>query len=163
VIEEWKKIPVEGFNYEASSLGRIRNADTGYVLRPGRTGAKTGPTKWSLSVRLSNKGAHQQFRVSRLVLYAFVGVRPAEVHAMHLDDDHYNNTLSNLRWGTPAENAKDMASKGRGGIQKLTTEDVNNIRARRAAGERGRRLAQEYAISEQRICDLHKGRTSLIV
>ena len=163
MTEEWKKIPIDGFNYEASSLGRIRNADTGYVLRPGRTGDKTGPTKWSLSVMLSSKGAHRQFRVSRLVLYAFVGIRPAEIHAMHLDDDHYNNVLSNLRWGTPAENAKDMAAKGRGGAQKLTAQDVRSIRARRAAGERGRNLAREYAISEQRICDVCKGRTSLVL
>lgn len=52
-------------------------------------------------------------------------------------------------------------SKGRGWFQILTAETVAEIRMRRAAGERGRVLAAVYGVSEQRICDIYKGRTTL--
>lgn len=80
---------------------------------------------------------------------------------MHIDDNPRNNRADNLRWGTMQDNARDMARKGRGGTQVLTAEAGAELRTRRAAGERGRALAAEYCISEQRVCDIYKGRTTL--
>ena len=42
-----------------------------------------------------------------LVLTAFVGPRPIGLQCRHLDDNWFNNALSNLRWGTRSENAHD--------------------------------------------------------
>lgn len=40
----------------------------------------------------------------------------------------------------------------------LTFDEVEQIRRRRAEGERGKDLAAEYGVSQQAICDIHKGR-----
>jgi len=80
---------------------------------------------------------------------------------MHRDDNRSNNDIKNLMWGTPADNAIDMAMKKRGGGQKLGPLEVRQIQTRRAAGESGRALAKEYGVSEQRICDIFRGRTCL--
>jgi hypothetical protein len=42
-----------------------------------------------------------------LVAEAFHGPRPDGCHALHWDDDPLNPHATNLRWGTPAENAAD--------------------------------------------------------
>jgi hypothetical protein len=148
---EWRAIP--GYAYEVSSTGNVRNAITRKVLAPMRTG-------WRAVVRLSTN-PRVDFPVSHLVLSAFSGARPLGGVAMHMDDDPHNNRANNLRWGTMQDNARDMAQKCRGGKQVLTAEVVTEIRARRASGERGRELAVAYGISEQRVCDIHKGRTTL--
>lgn len=148
---EWRAIP--GYAYEVSSVGTVRNAKTHKVLTPMRTG-------WRAVVRLSTN-PRVDSPVSHLVLSAFKGDRPLLGVAMHIDDNPHNNHVDNLRWGTMQDNARDMAQKCRGGTQVLTPEVVTEIRARRASGERGRELAAVYGISEQRVCDIYKGRTTL--
>lgn len=51
--------------------------------------------------------------VHRLVLSAFRRLPGPTDHGMHKNDIRHDNRLGNLRWGTKAENAKDMANKGR--------------------------------------------------
>lgn len=52
-----------------------------------------------------NDGVKYPLKVHHAVLYAFLGPRPSPEHvAMHEDDNSYNNTLENLRWGTTQEN-----------------------------------------------------------
>ncbi len=64
--------------------------------------------------------------------------------------------------GTPADNARDMWSKGRGRppeprlgeehhAAKLTCDLVDQVRARLGAGERGRRIAADLGVSESTI------------
>ena len=117
----WKPIPnYEG--YEASDLGEVRS----WNPRNGR-GAKGSakepklltPNKFQdsdyLRVGMKNSltGKQNTRRIHQLVLEAFVGPCPAGHLVMHLDDDPTNNTLSNLRYGTPQENLDDMVAKGR--------------------------------------------------
>lgn len=50
-------------------------------------------------------GVSYPLKVHHAVLYAFVGPKPTPFHlGMHLDDNSYNNTLENLKWGTIKEN-----------------------------------------------------------
>ena len=52
-------------------------------------------------------------QVHRLVLEAFVGHAPdGKSYCLHWDDDHGNNRLSNLRWGSQKENMQDCARNG---------------------------------------------------
>lgn len=52
--------------------------------------------------------------IDRLLLEAFVGPPPSKYHvARHLDDDHRNNAISNLAWGTMSENVEDAYRNGR--------------------------------------------------
>lgn len=51
--------------------------------------------------------------VHRLVLSAFRRPPGPDDHGMHRNDIRSDNRLANLKWGTKAENARDMAKKGR--------------------------------------------------
>lgn len=62
---------------------------------------------------------HKQIarRVHGLVLEAFIGAKPPEMLARHLNGCHQDNRLANLAWGTIVENGHDYArhrKEGRG-------------------------------------------------
>ena len=59
-------------------------------------------------VGLSGGGKRLRIPVCYLVLLAFVGARPDGMEVCHYPDaDRRNSCIENLRWDTPAENAKD--------------------------------------------------------
>lgn len=98
-------------------------------------------------------------RLHTLMLEAFHGERPAGAICRHLDGNPNNNHPSNLAWGTQAENIADCKKHGTWNpTRKLTPDQVREIIKRRKAGEMGKDLAAEFGVSEQRICDVFKGR-----
>ena len=110
MIEEWRPVVGHEGVYEVSDQGRIRSLDR--KGHPGRV-LKAAPDSKSkyFCVRTSHHGARVRLYVHREVLKAFVG--PAEGRwGLHDDDDHLNNQLSNLRWGTQSENISDMWKNG---------------------------------------------------
>lgn len=157
--EFWKPLP-GNYSYEVSDKGHVRNLRTGHVLVPMMTGSRR-PSAKRAKVRVSTK-PRVDLEIGALVLTVFYEPKPDGAVVMHLDDDPTNNCIDNLRWATRIDNARDMAWKGRGGNQCLGPEQVAAIARRRMAGERGRTLALEYGVSEQRICDIFKGRTTLV-
>lgn len=61
------------------------------------------------SVQLWANGIGKMMQVHRLVLLAWIGHPPSSgSHTRHLDGNKRNNSLSNLRWGTPKENGEDQ-------------------------------------------------------
>lgn len=154
---EWRSIA--DWPYEVSSTGLIRNVRTGRILKPMRTGTRR-PGAQRSKVRVSST-PRVDIDVAHAVLAAFVGPRPEGYVAMHADDDSANNAISNLSWGTPSGNAIDCARKGRTGGQKLSHQQCVEIKARRLRGESGAALAKEFQVSQQRICDILKGRSGL--
>ena len=115
--EEWR--PVVGYEglYEASSKGRVRSLDRadcrGRIIR-GRILKHRPLPNGRPRVSLSRNGVTKDAYPYRLVLEAFVGPCPPGMEALHWDDDHDNNRLENLRWGTRAENMADMSRNGGG-------------------------------------------------
>lgn len=102
----------------------------------------------------ANNGRGRVLRryVHRLVLEAFVGPCPDGLQTRHLDGDPSNNRPTNLAWGTSKENHADRRRHGtlRMGEQttfaKLTAEQVRQIRARHAAGEKCSAIAADYGV-----------------
>lgn len=90
--------------------------------------------------------------VHRLVLEAFVGPCPEGMECRHLDGTRTNNRLSNLAWGTSAENEADKVRHGtkvRGeahSAAKLTESQVIQMRADVAAGMSCKGAAAKYGI-----------------
>lgn len=149
-IEEWR--PVEECPaYEVSSMGRVRHK--GRVLKPWPHKSR------HLYVSVFRVG-HRQ--VHRLVLKAFVGEPPSERHeACHRDGEPTNNALTNLYWGTRAENIEDAATKHqRYAKSKLTFEQADGLR-RAYNGRRGekRRLARMFGLSESMVGRILNERT----
>lgn len=98
---EWRPVPGWEGLYEVSSDGQIRS------LRAGRPMRTFITEKGYRRVYLYRGKRIQRVRVHTAVLGAFVGPRPAGMVTRHLDGNPANNHLSNLAWGTHAENEAD--------------------------------------------------------
>ena len=115
--EEWR--PVPGWEYyEVSSLGRVRSLDRivgcngGTRVAHGRVLTATPNSTGYLCITLHEQGEGKNVQVHSLVLEAFVGPKPDGLEARHLDGNHLNNCLDNLRWGTRSENILDRVRHG---------------------------------------------------
>lgn len=158
--ELWKQIviPHPGSQYEVSNMGRVRRVGGGY-LTPMRTGTRRTGSQRS-KVRLRSR-PRLDFDVAHLVLTAFVAPRPPGAVAMHLNNDSSDNNVLNLRWGTPKENAVHCGRSKRANNQILSVTQMREIKTRRDRGESGVSLAREFGVSQQRVCDVYKGRACL--
>lgn len=111
---------------------------------------------------LSLCGGRSAVQIHRFVLECFEGPCPEGMQCRHLDGDPTNNTLSNLKWGTPKENMRDRDLHGttargsRNGNSKLSESDVLAIRA---STEGLRPLARKFGVSKTTIVNIRLGRT----
>ena len=122
--EQWR--PVVGFEgfYSVSDHGKVRSENR-MVTYEGRWKTTTRPYRERimkltvdkmgyLRVMLCRNGRTSTHRVHALVLEAFYP-KPklrSTPHVRHLDDDKQNNCLSNLAWGTAADNSADAKRNG---------------------------------------------------
>lgn len=127
--EEWRPVNgiADGYPYEVSNFGRVRNLSSGYVLSAIRL--RNGYR----NVTLSCKEKRIWIRVHRLVLSAFD--RPplgtiGQCQVNHKDGNKANNHIDNLEWVTSSENHRHAYRNGlRSGKQYLSPEIVRAIRA----------------------------------
>jgi hypothetical protein len=107
--EIWK--PVPNFeNFSVSSFGRIRNR-IGIIKPAGRE---------YRYVTLRNGNLHRTAIVATFMLLAFVGPPPdGQTIARHLNDKPSDDNLSNLAWGSKADNTRDAIRNGRLTLEKL--------------------------------------------
>jgi len=107
-------------------------------------------------------------RAHRVAWAALVGPIPDGLFVLHRCDNRPCCNPRHLFLGTSADNARDMAAKGRQALQTnpelargerngrcvLTDADVADIRRRNAAGESQAALAQEFGIGSSHISRL---------
>lgn len=173
------KLIAEFPGYRVSDTGVVqsrwsrRRKKTGYgtyyVL--GKTWKTLHPWEKSpggyLTATLYRDGKQHRRKVHCLVLEAFVGPRPAGQETRHLDGDPQNNCVSNLAWGTRAENLQDKREHGRDvkgeaiKVGKLSTDQVLEIIRRLREGARQVDLAKEYGVSQPSISAIAIGKTWL--
>ena len=111
----WLPVPEwEGY-YEVSDDGQVRSLDrvVNGRLRRGRLLSTKPSVVGYPRVALTRGSKPTHTYVHTLVLAAFAGPRPDGMEACHGDGDRTNNTASNLRWDTRAENAKDRIKHDR--------------------------------------------------
>lgn len=105
--ESWRSIPTAP-GYEASSLGRIRNAAR---MRP--LSLNSNPQTGYLQFTTSSDGRRKTHTVHRAVCAAFHGNPPSPKHqAAHGNGDRADNRAVNLRWATRSENMRDSMRHG---------------------------------------------------
>jgi hypothetical protein len=119
-----------------------------------------------LGVGLSKDGKVRYLLVHRLVLEAFVGSCPKGCQARHVrENDTSNNSLSNLKWGTPKQDRKDMIRHGnstrgeKNASAVLKREDVVYIKKRLKYKYRGLavELAKQFGVSDSLIRSIGNG------
>lgn len=159
MIEEWRAIPGYDGRYEVTRTAKVRNALTQQQLQPG-VASHGYPT---VSLR-RGFGPPKTWCLHTLVLSAFVGPRPSGHCCRHLDGNKLNNNLSNLAWGSYAENAADMAVHGtriRGQKYKsarVSDDSAAEIRALKGVMSQSA-LAKIYGVSPAAVQAVYDGRT----
>ena len=96
--EEWYQIP-NYENYEVSSFGKVRNKNTGRILKQA---CSEGGYK-HVGLFSSNK-IRKTPAVHRLVALSFLENPENKPHVNHKDKNRSNNHLDNLEWCTALEN-----------------------------------------------------------
>jgi hypothetical protein len=142
--------PVLGFEsmYEVSSDGRVRSVDR-FVAQENRGGQcmrhirgrqlKTSVSRGYTVIDLWANGRAARRGVHRVMLEAFIGPCPEGMEVCHNDGRRDNNVLSNLRYGTPAQNGRDRVDHGNsrpGSQSHLAKLDESTVlRIREEAGQ----------------------------
>lgn len=104
--EKWKKW--KDSPYEVSTLGRVRNSETGEIRKPRSDDRKHH------RINLTWKGKREEPMVHQLVMDLFGPPKPSGKHVviLHKDNNGENNRLSNLEWGTRSENVQQAHDDG---------------------------------------------------
>lgn len=146
--EEWRQVAnFEGF-YEVSDRGRVRSLPRVRTHFDGSTSVAPGRLMRTLQkgskyhqVTLTKGGKATRYNLHVLVAATFLGPNPWKLQVRHLDGNGHNCNIKNLRYGTPKQNGEDRVRHGtsprgeRHGCAKLTSAQVNKIRALRKKGE----------------------------
>ncbi len=103
--EIWKDIPNYDGIYQASNLGRIRNAKTLSIRKP----INYGPY---YTLQLSINGNRKLFLVHKLIAATFIPNPLNKREINHIDGNKHNNRVDNLEWVTRKENAMHSAKTG---------------------------------------------------
>jgi hypothetical protein len=96
-LERWKLIDGHP-NYGVSTNGRVRNDDTGKLLK-----GWINKRGYHI-IDLSDGGTRQHFFTHRLVALAFIDNPFNKLGVYHKNCDKLNNNITNLRWATQSEN-----------------------------------------------------------
>jgi hypothetical protein len=160
--EIWK--PVVGYEgrYDISSCGRLRSywsIKYGIVKEPQRIIRSAINTSGYFNAVLSNSFKQgKTMYIHRLVLDAFVGLRPKGYECCHKNNNKLDNRIENLEWGTQSHNRKDFGTQSMGTRvrnSKLFPLDIIMIRERYKQGIFQRVIGRLYGVRQDdisRIC-----------
>lgn len=159
--ECWKPIP-DFPGYEVSNHGRVRsyrarggneNGSSWHISdRPQRILSQSEDNAGYLGVALCKNGKGYYSKIAQLVMNAFVGPPPYGLEICHNDGNRKNNHLSNLRYDTHSANIIDCILAGK--KAKLTSEEVIEIRRRRATGDTYTEIAEDFPVVTNTIRDV---------
>lgn len=168
-LERWR--PVVGYEglYEVSDQGRVRSLDRvaflqgrhkrpsrGRVLKPGSN------RRGYVHVGLHKDGKRTTYTVHALVAQAFIGPRPEGMHVCHGPGGKADNSLANLRYGTPKENQADRHRDGTAiygdthPMAKLTEDQARWILSMKGVMT-GTAMAQQLNVTFSQVCKVLSG------
>lgn len=157
--EMW--VGIDGWPYEVSDMGSVRNARTGYVLSPAVTSG--GYTK----VTLREGSRVRQADIHTLVAVGFLGAYPDGMEVNHKNGNKPDNRSANLEYVTPKQNIAHAYEtglrKGWPGVTnpsaKLNDNLVRRIHERLMDGYTTSSIATDYGVSRACIWKIQTGRS----
>lgn len=163
-MTEWRAIP--GFSdYAISDSGEFRQIKRSVFHPNTSTLMTTIDAKGYKRITLvGDDGRDHRVSPHIAVLEAFVALRPDGHDASHLNGDSLDCRLANLAWETPSQNHQRKLAHGtlihgeKHKCAKLRTEQVKDIRARAARGEKRIDLARQYGVSNTLVCRIVAGK-----
>lgn len=143
MLEIWKPIPILNNLYEASNFGRIKrlardvyksNGVVSHFQEKILTNV-VNKNNGYCEVCISLNGYKRNYRVHRLVCYAFLPNPKNKPLVNHIDSNKQNNKLENLEWSTSSENNQHAFDFGNGNsktgedclFSKITEETVKKV------------------------------------
>lgn len=142
--------------YEVSDQGRVRK--NGKIVR----GSINQAGYHVVTLTLPGEKKRAEY-VHRMVLEVFVG--PSDLCGLHRDDIGTNNVLTNLYYGTKADNAQDRIRNNRvprgekTSWSKLTEDQARDILERHARGESQASMARHFGVHVMTVNDVVHRRT----
>ena len=114
-MEEWRLVNIDDYDgkYSVSSLGRVRNNDSGDILKPHEI--KGGYLRVNLYPRGNSRNGAKRRLVHRIVAFAFLNedyIEGVTTDVNHINGDKHNNTVENLEWCTRQHNARHAQDMG---------------------------------------------------
>ena len=104
LIEEWRIIPETDGIYSVSNFGRIRREVAGHASPVGKVLKLSPGSAGYYRVHLSVHGRRISLYVHQIVLRGFIGPRPPNHQANHINGVKTDNPVTNLEWVTASEN-----------------------------------------------------------
>ena len=115
----WREVKGHEGNYQVSDAGKVRSVNrvitdtTGRVRRlKGKELAQALNPAGYVTVSISQMGRKTTRCVHQLVCEAFIGPRPPNLQVLHGPKGQVVNSVDNLNYGTPSQNALDRARDG---------------------------------------------------
>ena len=109
-MERWLQVPGYAGRYEVSDAGRVASYATGKrkIMDLGTFEGRYRRVGFTHPGQKNPTGE----LIHQLVLRVFVGPRPKGLVVRHLNGDAFDNRLTNLAYGTPAQNTRDSIDHG---------------------------------------------------
>lgn len=165
-MENWKDVIGYDGIYQVSNHARVKSlarewiGGNGALRVSGEKILKQGLSNGRPMVSLSKDGIRKSFQVSQLVALHFIPNPENHPFVLHLDDDPTNNSLSNLAWGTPKDNAEMAVKNGKwsnGG--KLKFADISKIKEMSSQSIPQSEIATRFGLTQSAVCNILKGRS----
>jgi len=104
-MENWKQITFANL-YEVSDFGNIRKIGTTKNLKGSFTGYRNGKPRYKVHGIIHNNGKRTFNLTHRIVAIHFLNNPLNFSQVNHIDENTFNNVLSNLEWITNKQNAR---------------------------------------------------------
>jgi hypothetical protein len=155
--EKWKPIPDYENDYLVSNYGNIKSLRSKKLLKPNKIHNY-------LHVHLYKEKKKKLFKIHRLVLYVFVGIKSNEVN--HIDGNKQNNKLMNLEFSTRSKNMKHAyalglrCQKGTNNNQsKFTQHQIQEIKEMLKKKYKNIEIANRFNVCPTVISHIKRGHT----
>lgn len=155
-VEVWNRIPFAP-DYLVSSHGRLKDKDGNITEGRWTEGYRR------VKIRVGSK--RQDFYMHVLMAWAFYGPPTADKPlARHLDDIRHHNHISNVQWGSHADNRADAVRNGRlartqgAPLKRYDIDIIRELIRRADAGENRGVLQRELAMSRRHMQEIIAGR-----